>query len=408
MGYSILMADFRQSYVMVKDLSKIYTLRMLRDLLGVYSHFHIDNIPLPNAYALAADGYRVIACKETNLDTGETYWKSAILFRVVRERRAIWHTIAAVDYILIDPSKKKAFSSISTSLRLLSQFVEKQSKASRLDVVVRLDTQLNATIYLHVRRKLLLEGLGDLGDAYTFMKRLRDIDPKTGKNKVIAPLPTISASEVEGMRPLVQSAILPKRRSNGGLLSFLGHVRRYGREYNKIYDFAEENAAWEHPSLEERVSYMQSVFPEGNGNVKDYIDSLTNDAQFIKLTNPKGNIVALMGMVAGYSTPASTPHDTTWVSPDRVVYVPLVMCQSGARRRWTKVGFMQAQELYKELFSILQSEDNIGRFGMLSCLVNEGSVHAGLLRTVGFKRTATFQTETDGETLSYYALLLDK
>ena len=208
------------------------------------------------------------------------------------------------------------------------------------------------------------------------------------------------------MHPLVQSAILPKRRQNGGLLTFVGRVKRYGNEYNKIFDFCDRNAEWEHPSLADRVSYMQSCFPPNKGNIKDYVDSLTADAQFLKLTNPKGNIVALMAAIAGYSTPASTPKDATWISPERVVFIPLVMCQTGSRRKLTRAGFMQMQELYKELFSILQSDENKDRYDMVAVMVEEGSVHAGLLRAVGFTRTATFQTENGGEILSYYAIML--
>lgn len=398
--------DIREKYTLVKDLSKIYYMRRLRDLIHNFSSYHLENIPIPSVYSLIDDNYRAIVCSETNLTTGETSWKSAILFRIVRERRAIWHTITTVDYCIIDPSKKKAFSSMSTSLRMLSQFVEKQSKASRLDLVVRLDTQMNATIYLHARRKLLMEGLQDLGDGFSFMKRLRDIDPETGKNRVVSPLPYLDNADVEGMHPLVQSAILPKRRQNGGLLTFVGRVKRYGNEYNKIFDFCDRNAEWEHPSLADRVSYMQSCFPPNKGNIKDYVDSLTADAQFLKLTNPKGNIVALMAAIAGYSTPASTPKDATWISPERVVFIPLVMCQTGSHRKLTRAGFMQMQELYKELFSILQSDENKDRYDMVAVMVEEGSVHAGLLRAVGFTRTATFQTENGGEILSYYAIML--
>lgn len=397
--------DIRDKYTLVKDLSKIYYMRRLRDLIHSFSSYHLENIPIPSVYSLIDDNYRAIVCSETNLTTGETSWKSAILFRIVRERRAIWHTITTVDYCIMDPSKKRTFSSMSTSLRMLSQFVEKQSKASRLDIVVRLDTQMNATMYLHARRKLLMEGLQDLGDGFSFMKRLRDIDPETGKNRVVAPLPYLDDADVEGMHPLVQSSILPKRRQNGGLLTFVGRVKRNGGEYGRILDFCTNNADWEHPSLNDRVSYMQSVFPPNKGNVKDYVDSLAADAQFLKLTNPKGNMVALMAAIAGYSTPASTPKDSNWINPERVVFVPLVMCQSGSRRKLTRAGFMQMQELYKELFSILQSDENKGRYDMVAVMVEEGSVHAGLLRTVGFTRTATFQTES-GETLSYYAIMI--
>lgn len=402
------MADeIKEKYTLVKDLSKIYYMRHLRDLIHNFSSYHLENIPIPNVYSLIDDNYKAIVCSEYNLDTGETHWKSAILFRIVRERRAIWHTITTVDYCIIDPSRKKAFSSMSTSLRMLAQFVEKSSKASRLDMVVRLDTQMNATMYLHARRKLMMEGLQDLGDGFSFMKRLRDIDPKTGKNRVIAPLPYVDkTTDIEGMHPLVQSAILPKRRSNGGLLTFVGRVKRYSNEYNRIYDFCERNADWEHPSLNNRVSYMQSVFPPNKGNIKDYVDSLVADAQFLKLTNPRGNTVALMAAIAGYSTPASTPKDANWINPERVIFIPLVMCQNGQRRKLTKAGFMQMQELYKEMFSILQSDENKDRYDMLAVMVQEGSVHAGLLRTVGFTRTATFQTEDGSETLSYYAIML--
>lgn len=402
------MADeIREKYTLVKDLSKIYYMRHLRDLIHNFSSYHLENIPIPNVYSLIDDNYKAIVCSEYNLDTGETHWKSAVLFRIVRERRAIWHTITTVDYCIIDPSRKKAFSSMSTSLRMLAQFVEKSSKASRLDMVVRLDTQMNATMYLHARRKLMMEGLQDLGDGFSFMKRLRDIDPKTGKNRVISPLPYIDkTTDVEGMHPLLQSAIMPKRRSNGGLLSFIGRVKRYSNEYNRIYDFCERNADWEHPSLNNRVSYMQSVFPPDKGNIKDYVDSLVADAQFLKLTNPRGGIVALMAAIAGYSTPASTPKDANWINPERVIFIPLVMCQNGQRRKLTKTGFMQMQELYKEMFAILQSDENKDRYDMLAVMVQEGSVHAGLLRTVGFTRTATFQTEDGSETLSYYAIML--
>jgi ribosomal protein L31E len=401
------MTDIQEKFTLVKDLSKIYYMRKLRDLLHVFSTYHIESIPIPSVYSLARDGYKAIVCSELNMDTGDYYWKSALLFRIVRERRAIWHTIVQVDYIVIDPSRKKSFSSMSDSIRILTQFVERQSKASRLDIMVRLDTQMNSTIYLHTSRKLILEGLHNIGDGFIYMKRLRDIDPKTGRNKVMAPLPVTKSSAVEGMHPLVQSAILPKKRRNGGLISFVGRVKKYGGEYQEIYEFCEKNSQWEHPKLDDRVSYMQSVFPSTvSGNVKDYVDSLCNDAQFIKLTNPKGHIVALMAMVAGYSTPATTPKDDDWVSPERVVFVPLVMCQSGTRRRWTKVGFMQAQELYKEMFRILKSEGNKDRYDMIACMVAEGSIHAGLLRTVGFKRTATFQSSVDNEVLSYYAMTI--
>lgn len=403
------MADIKEKFTLVKDLSKVYYMRHLRDLLHSFSAYHIEAIPVPNVYALARDGYKAIVCSELNMDTGEYCWKSALLFRIVRERRAIWHTVVQVDYIAVDPARTHAFTSLSTSIRILSQFVSRQSKASRLDVMIRLDSQLNSTIYLHTRRKLLMEGLRDIGDGMIYMKRLRDIDPVTHKNNISLPLINANGARIEGMRPRVQSTILPKRRRNGGLLKFIGRVRPNSREYDDIVEFCARNASWEMPSLDDRVSYMQSSFPvELKGDVHDYVDSLVNDAQFLELTNPSGHIVALLAMVAGYSTPATTPNDGRWVDPERVVFVPLVMCQSGSRRRWTKTGFMQAQELYREMFSILQSESNESRYDMVVCSVPAGSINAGLLRAVGFTKSASFPASVDGSSICYYSMALNE
>lgn len=406
-GYSEDMQDeVRERFTLVTDLSKIYYLRKMRDLLHVFSAYHVDPVPIPSAWTLAADGYKAVVCSEYDVKARTMSWKSALIFRIVRERRSIWHTMIQVDYVAIDPSMDHPFSSMGDSIRMLAQYVGKRSKAARLDLLVNLDTQMNASIYLHARRSLLMEGLTELDGGLMFMKRLRDINPETGRNTVISPLPAVKQSQVTGMRPRVQSSILPKRRANGGLLSFIGRVHPHSRDYDTILSFCSRHADWEHPRLDARVSYMQSYFPPGTSqDAGEYVDSLCRDAQFLRLSNPKGDMVALLAMVAGYSTPASTPADRDWVDPERVVFVPLVMCQSGVHRKWTRTGFVQAQELYNEMFSILQSEDNAGRYDIVSCLAAEGSIHAALLRTVGFTRMATMRSSADDDSMiSYYTM----
>lgn len=398
----------KEQFILVQSLSNTYYLRKLDQLLHIFSAYHVDPLPIPSVWSLAKSGYKAVVCAEYDKERGETVWKSALMFRIVRERRAIWHTIIQVDYVAIDPSRTTPFSSMGDSLRILSQYVEKRSRAMRLDLMVSLDTQMNASIFLHARRSLLMEGLMELdGDGMTFMKRLRDIDPKTGRNSVLSPLPAMDRSAVTGMTPKVQSSIMPRRRANGGLLTFIGRVRKSGSDYKDILSFCSKHAQWEHPRLDSRVSYMQSYFPSDvvADDARDYVDSLCRDAQFLKLSNPKGDTVALLSMVAGYSTPALTPSDKDWVDPERVVFVPLLMCQTGEHRKWTRTGFIQAQELYNEMFSILQSDDNEGRYDIVSCMVAEGTVHAALLRKVGFSRISTVRTSGDDDTvISYYTI----
>lgn len=396
-----------EQFILVQSLSNTYYLRKLDQLLHVFSAYHIDPLPIPSVWSLAKSGYKAVVCAEYDKEHGRSAWKSALIFRIVRERRAIWHTIIQVDYVAIDPSRPQPFSSMGDSLRILSQYVEKRSRAMRLDLLVSLDAQMNASIFLHARRSLLMEGLMEMPEGMMFMKRLRDIDPKTGRNSVLSPLPKMSHSAVMGMDAKVQSSIMPRRRSNGGLLTFIGRVRKSGADYEDILSFCSKHAQWEHPRLDSRVSYMQSYYPSDviADDARDYVDSLCRDAQFLKLSNPKGDTVALLSMVAGYSTPALTPSDKEWVDPERVVFVPLLMCQTGEHRKWTRTGFAQAQELYNEMFSILQSEDNEGRYDIVSCMVAEGTVHAALLRKVGFSRISTVRTSGDDDTvISYYTI----
>ena len=39
--------DIREKYTLVKDLSKIYYMRRLRDLIHNFSSYHLENIPIP-------------------------------------------------------------------------------------------------------------------------------------------------------------------------------------------------------------------------------------------------------------------------------------------------------------------------------------------------------------------------
>lgn len=392
-----------EKFILIKELNKIYYLRRLQTLLHNFSNYQLDQMPVPNAYSLVQEGeneggYKAIVCEEFDEETGTIFWKSALLFKIVREKRAVYHTIAKIDYVFFDANKPSIFSSLSLSLKMIAQFILKKSKASMLDLMINTDSGLNATVYLYLRRCLLMENFQPLDDGSIFLRRLRYINPRTGKNEVSLALPRFNKdTKVVGMRVEKQGEI--SKRPNGGKVLFLNKVEYDSDFYKKILDFSVRNSSWASPDLKKRVSYMQTHF-NTEGDVKSFVDSLVNDCRFLILTNPKtNNITSFMPVSLGFSIPCFTSD--TPVVPSEIAFIPLILAQRGDNNRITKIGFMQEQELYKALFDLLK-DSNIK---LVATLVKEDSVDAALLRLVHFQRAYTFSIS--GENYSYYFMQLN-
>lgn len=385
----------RTRYELVSDLSKINHLRSLRDLVRNFSRYHIFDVTVPTAYGLADSGYKALVCEEISPEGEE--WKIGFMFRIGREKQAIWHTVVCVDYVLIDPSSRVTFNKISNCVRLISQFALKHLKASCVDLLINLDSQLNPAVKQHVLAALINEGMEMAKDGKSCAKRLRSIDAETGKDRVVLPLPRVEKSQVKGMRPMVQSTIKAQKTKIGETIRFVGRIKPGSQQHRAILAFCARHPNWMEPPITERTSYMQTLFTNQPGDVRRYVASLIEDAHFIVSVDAKGRISSFMAFVVGYSAPALMSADGggwsdpgSYVSPERTLFVPAVVCKSRGHGVWTKDGFQQALSLWKMLFTVLAERGNAGKFEIAGAQVDEGGLHSHLLDALGFARKASF------------------
>lgn len=401
--------DARARYELIVDLSRIGNLRRLRDLTDAFTRYHLEDVGLPDARDIASTGYRAVVCSEMD-SHGAERWTTGFMFRVGRERRARWHTVVSIDYVLVDPSSKETFTRMASCLRLLSQFVLKRSKASVVDLVVNVESQLNPVVRNRIVDVLKNEGMHTRhGDSGLFVKRIRSVD-KNGVDSAMTALPNVDPRNVRGMRPLVQSTIQPQYSPIGDRIQFIGRIKRGGAQHRAILGFCKRHPDWISPPLTERLTYMQSLFTGKPGDVARYVDSIIEDAHFIIGLDSKGRLSSFMAFILGYSIPAlGNTSPNTYVSPENTVFIPTVMCKSSTREtgRWTKVGFQQALSLYKMLFTIISSPSLTTPVELVGVMTTSNGLHPHLLDAIGMKKTASYEnTPAQRYTTDYYARML--
>lgn len=381
-------------YELISDLKKINHLRSLRDLVINFSRYHIADLQAPTAFGLADSGYKALVCSE--ISTTAENWKIAFMFRVGREKKAIWHTVVSVDYILIDPSSRITFTKISNCVRLISQFALKHLKASCVDLLVNLDSQLNPAVKQHVVEALVNEGMVRAADGRSCAKRLRSIDAATGKDTVSLPLPRVSRGQVRGMRPKVQSTIKAQKTKIGETIRFVGRIQPGSQQHQAILAMCAKHPNWLEPPMDARVSYMQTLFTSEPGDVRKWVASLVEDAHFIVSVDQTGRVSSFMAFIVGYSAPALMTEGGTWAAPggyndpERTLFVPAVVCRSRGHGVWTKDGFQQAMALWRMLFTVLAEPGNSGMFDVVAAQVDDGGLHSFLLDALGFAKKASF------------------
>lgn len=351
----------------------------------------MEDIQIPTAQMLAMGGYKAVVCTEID-DTGER-WTVGFMFRIGREKKAIWHTVVSVDYVLLDPKSHETFSKMATCIRLLSQFVLKRSKASVVDLIVNTDTQLNPVMTNRINDVLVNEGLSTPEpDGTLYAKRIRSVDSKTGRDSAMLPLPNVNPRDVRGMRPLVQSTIKPQKAATGDTVRFIGRIKKNSKQYQAILNFCTARADWIDPSMNERLTYMQSLFTGKPGDIRRYVDSIVEDAHFIVALDSKGRLSAFMAFIVGYSVPALSGKTSAYVSPESTAFVPLLLCKSSkhGRGQWTKIGFQQALSLYKMLFTLLAQPDLVTPIELVGVMTTDTGLHPHLLEAIGFDKSAEF------------------
>lgn len=375
-------------YELISDLNVISRLRPLRDLIWQYSRYHAKPADIPTASGLAQSGYRALVYEELTED--DEYWRIALLFRIGREKKALWHTIISIDYVLIDPSTRITFTKLSSCIRLISQFALKHLKASCIDLLINLDTQSNPAIKRYLTRSFINEGLKESESGSSCAKRLKALD-ENGKNVVSLPLPNVAKSAVKGLNPYVQKTISPQKTNNGEKVIFVGRIKS-SSNHRSILEFCVKHAKWMNPPLTMRSSYMQTTFND-MGDIRAYVESLIQDAHFIITLDSKNHITGFMAFIVGFSLPYLSTMDkgaftkpSDLVSPERTIYVPAVVCRSVHGGRWTREGFQQALSLWKMLFTIIRNDKNKSNYDLIGSMVDEGGVHSQLLETLGFTR----------------------
>lgn len=390
-------------YELVSDLGRIDHLLCLRDLIRNFTRYHIEDVRTPTALELADDKYRALVYEE--FTPGHEDWKIAFMFRIGRERKVKWHTVVSVDYVLIDPSSRMTFKQVSICVRLISEYAQKHLKASCVDLLINLDNQLNSSVADHLLESLKMEGLTVNTRGTSCAKRLRSIND-SGEDEVSLPLPDVKKSNVKGMRALTQNHlhISPQKLKTGDSIFYIGRINRKSKtgssQYKAILKYCRENPNLLAPPMTERTSYMQTLFTGNAGGVKQWVDSLIDDAYFIISVDAKHRITGFLPFIAGYSIPSiigsgkwsfGSPGD--YVSPESTIYVPAIVCKCGRRPGiWTKGGFQQALGMWKMMFFILSKLAKDG-FSVVGVMVDDGGLHSFLLDALGFEKKAVFSNQ---------------
>ena len=374
-------------YEIVPDLNDIRRLKSLRDLIWRYEGFHSTPSDVPSAVGLAQSGYRALVYEE--LTDKDELWHIALLFRIGREKKTIWHTVISVDYVLIDPSSRITFTRVSSCIRILSQFALKHLKASCVDMIIMLDNQSNPSLREYLASAMLNEGLEESKTNDSYVKRLRASDDN-GHNTVSLPLPNVSRGAVKGLRPMVQKTIRPQKMKSGERVIFIGRVEKNSPQHKSILSFCSKHAEWMSPPIHDRSSYMQTSF-NGKGDVRAYVESLVQDAHFIITLDEGKHMTGFLAFIVGYGVPyVSTmgrggfKNPSDMASPERTVYVPALVCRSLDNGHWTKEGLQQALSLWRMLFTILQANQNKGKFDCVAAMADDGGLNSTMLTALGF------------------------
>lgn len=387
------MPAIRQArYELVSDLNSVSRLLPLKKLIWAYGRYHAKPTEVPTADGLAQSGYRALVYEE--LTERDESWRIALLFRIGREKKSVWHTVVSIDYVLIDPSARITFTKLSSCVRLLSQFSLKHLKASCIDILINLENQSNPALKKYLQRAFINEGMTVSNDGSSCAKRLRDVDDD-GKNTVNLPLPNVVKSEVKGLRPAVQSTIKSQNTKDGERVIFVGRIPKGSKNHKLILSFCKKHDGWMNPKLSDRTSYMQTTFT-GEGNVNAYVESLVQDAHFIIVLDADKRMTGFMAFIAGYSMSSISnmqkggfSNPSKYVSPERVIYVPAIVCDSRFGGLWTKKGLQQAVSLWKMLFTIVSDKKNRNEYELIGSIVGKDSVHAHLLEALGFTCKST-------------------
>lgn len=405
-------------FLLVLDFDNINDLRSLRGLVRSFNKYHVRDVHTPSLQTLTSGRYKALVYSMMT-PTGND-WKIAFLFRVGRDRNAIWHTVIAVDYVLIDPSSRMTFTQVGSFVRIISQYVlKKLTKASCVDLLINLDNQLNPHVQHLLVDALKSEGMTMNESRTKCVKRLRDVDVQTGVDRVGLPLPDIDPSRVRGMMNLeVQSTVAPLESNDGSRVQFVSKIKHGSKQHRAILTFCLKHPDWVYPAMDKRTSYMETLFTNEPGDIPRWVDSLVEDAHFIVIVNSKGTIQSFMAFVAGYSLPSIATWSSNrrenlgegyYIAADRTIFVPVVVCEcnmhtsnKGTGRKgkpgiWSRTGFQQALALWKMLLTVLADPRNRRKFSMIAAQTSWGSLHANLLDALGFSVRARFSN------LPYYA-----
>lgn len=392
----------RANFLVVSDMNgSLNNLRCLRNLLRSFNRYHIRDMETPSMVTLTNGRYRALVYSELT-PTG-TDWKIAFLFRTGRDRGNKGHAVVSVDHVLVDPSSRMTFVQVGKFVRLISQYVIKKLNMPVIDLIIHLDDQLNPHVRSLIINALKSEGMSISVDETTCTKRIKDIDPVTGQNRVGMPLPSLNPREVRGMTPMVASSVRPVKVGDNDVVQFASHIKPGSRQHKALLKFCLEHRDWVYPSMNVRTSYMETLFTKERGDIPRWVDSLVADAQFIVIVDSKGRIRSFMAFIPGYSIPSITTWtgggadfvDGYYINPERTVFVPVIVCECMERKgskpgQWTRIGLQQALAMWKMLLTVLSDPANHRKFDAIAAQTMSGGFHAHLLDALGMGCRAKF------------------
>lgn len=398
-------------FLVVSDLGgSLNNLRCLRNLMRSFNKYHVRDVETPSLNTLTSGRYKALAYNELTPIGAE--WKTAFLFRVGRDRHDSEHVVVSVDHILIDPSSKMSFVQVGKFVRLISQYVLGKIDVRRIDLIIHLDGQLNPHVKTMITNALKAEGMSVSTDGSVLFKKIRDIDPETGRNMIGIPLPALNPQDVRGMTPMVASDIAPIKINDGGVVQFASHIKLGSKQHKALLQFCLEHRDWVYPVMDVRTSYMETLFTREKGDIPRWVESLVMDAQFIIIVNGKGMIQAFMAFIPGYSIPSLTTWtndagsngmtDGYYVNPERTVFVPVLVCEcmtgqsnrgTGRKSRpgvWTRAGLQQALAMWKMLLTVISDPLNRRKFSVIAAQTTRDGFHAHLLDALGMSLRGRF------------------
>ncbi len=408
----------KRQFLAVPDIGgNLNNLRCLRNLMRSFNKYHIRDVEVPSLKTLSSGRYRALVCNELTPLGAE--WKIAFLFRVGQDRNRPGHVVISVDHLLVDPSTKLSFVLVGELVRLIGQYVLGKTKAPIVDLIIHLDGQLNPHVKTMILNALRSEVMTVSTDSSVCSKRIRAIDPKTGRNMIGIPLPAVSPADVRGMMPMVASSVRPIDVGGRNKVQFASRIERGSKQHKALFNFCLEHQDWVYPAMGVRTSYMETLFTREEGDLARWVDSLISDAQFIVIVDDKGKIKAFMAFIPGYSIPslstwtndagASGMTDGYYVNPEQTVFVPVLVCEcmtgrstrgtgrKGKPGMWTRTGLQQALGMWKMLLTVVSDPVNRKRFNVIAAQTTRDSLHAHLLDALGMSLRGRFSN------LPYYA-----